>query len=357
MHLLPSVSASGRCAARPPRLRNASQHVARTTARVAYEDPPQSTRTTREDNLKEVEIPDSLPRDFSAPVALDRQLEQAASTSAPAGADAPDVDLSGSLKGMLLLNLGALLFGSNQVVIKTSLESGAGLSPEALNALRFGAAALCFAPMLPRALSQAKMIKPSLELGLWLTGASPGLLQARASRAAGSDSVPHHLRPICRAFVHTSPRTRCPGAAGVQACARRAAGYTAQAFGLSMTSASHGAFTGTFTVLAVPMLVGLSGRRIANKTWAAGAAALLGARPHLRPSSTHARTPSRCVGPLQRCTNKQAHRNQCAARPACRSEPPHHQRRRPQLGRRHLRPLCSALRCPQVALRVDHRLH
>jgi hypothetical protein len=55
-----------------------------------------------------------------------------------------------------------------------------------------------------------------------------------------------------------------------------AGGYTAQAVGLSMTSASHGAFTGTFTVLAVPMLVGLSGRRIATKTWLAGAAALIG---------------------------------------------------------------------------------
>lgn len=65
---------------------------------------------------------------------------------------------------------------------------------------------------------------------------------------------------------------------------RRAAGYTAQAFGLSLTSASHGAFTGTFTVLAVPLLVGLSGRRIANRTWAAGAAALLGA-PLSHPSA------------------------------------------------------------------------
>jgi hypothetical protein len=43
-----------------------------------------------------------------------------------------------------------------------------------------------------------------------------------------------------------------------------------------MTSASHGAFTGTFTVLAVPLLMGLSGRKIAGKTWVAGAAALLG---------------------------------------------------------------------------------
>ena len=36
-----------------------------------------------------------------------------------------------------------------------------------------------------------------------------------------------------------------------------AGGYTAQATGLEYTTASRGAFTGTFTVLAVPMLVRL----------------------------------------------------------------------------------------------------
>ena len=34
-----------------------------------------------------------------------------------------------------------------------------------------------------------------------------------------------------------------------------AGGYTAQAIGLEYTTASRGAFTGTFTVLAVPILV------------------------------------------------------------------------------------------------------
>lgn len=34
-----------------------------------------------------------------------------------------------------------------------------------------------------------------------------------------------------------------------------AGGYTAQAVGLEYTTASRGAFTGTFTVLAVPILV------------------------------------------------------------------------------------------------------
>ena len=61
-----------------------------------------------------------------------------------------------------------------------------------------------------------------------------------------------------------------------------AAGYTAQAFGLAQTTASHGAFTSTFTVLAVPLLVGLSGRRVAKTTWVAGFAALIGAAPPFR---------------------------------------------------------------------------
>jgi hypothetical protein len=50
-----------------------------------------------------------------------------------------------------------------------------------------------------------------------------------------------------------------------------------QALGLENTTAARGAFTGTFTVLAVPILVGLSGRRVPWSTWAAAAAALTGA--------------------------------------------------------------------------------
>ena len=75
---------------------------------------------------------------------------------------------AGSLKGMILLNIGALLFGSNQVVIKVVEEV---LSPATLNALRFGTASLCFLPWLPAAFRSASMIQPALELGIWLTGA------------------------------------------------------------------------------------------------------------------------------------------------------------------------------------------
>jgi hypothetical protein len=112
------------------------------------------------------EIPDVLPADFSASVS--EEFAREAAISELSTAESPSAELSGSLKGMLFLNLGAMLFGSNQVVIKTCEEA---LSPVALDALRFGAAALCFLPLLPRALKQREMIWPAVELGIWLTGA------------------------------------------------------------------------------------------------------------------------------------------------------------------------------------------
>lgn len=127
--------------------------------------------------------------------------------------------LSPAVRGMILLNLGAALFGSNQVIIKTSEEL---LSPTALNALRFSLAALCFVPLVPRALRTVPL-PSAMELGCWLT-----------------------------------------------------LGYTFQAFGLSMTSASHGAFTGAFTVLTVPVLIGLSGKEVGRTVWFSAAAALFG---------------------------------------------------------------------------------
>ena len=134
-------------------------------ARVAYKEAPDTLRSTVDDELSSTGIPDALPREFSASVAEEARAE--ASTSGRAGG----LELGGSLRAILLLNLGALLFGSNQVVIKTTEEL---LSPVALDALRFGAAALCFVPLLPRALSQPRLFLPALELGAWLTGACFG---------------------------------------------------------------------------------------------------------------------------------------------------------------------------------------
>ncbi|CAL8471255.1 g10797 [Coccomyxa elongata] len=133
---------------------------------------------------------------------------------------APTGLLSPAVQGMILLNISAALFGSNQVVIKLA---EADVSVGALNALRFGIAALCFLPAASRGLRMPQLRGTALELGMWLFG-----------------------------------------------------GYTLQAMGLELTTASRGAFTGTFTVLAVPILVGLSGRRIPWSTWAAAAGALTG---------------------------------------------------------------------------------
>lgn len=134
--------------------------------------------------------------------------------------DSDESMFSGSLKGMLFLNLGAALFGSNQVVIKTTERH---LSPGVLSAVRFLIAAVCFSPSIAQGLQKPKLRSAGFELGCWLFG-----------------------------------------------------GYTAQALGLVSTTAARGAFTGTFTVLVVPLLVGLSGRKISTTTWIAAAVALLG---------------------------------------------------------------------------------
>ena len=77
--------------------------------------------------------------------------------------------LSAGVKGMLLLNLSAFLFGFNQVVIK---QTEAFVDPLPLNMLRFSVAALCFSPWLPGAVRNPKSFASALELGCWLTGRS-----------------------------------------------------------------------------------------------------------------------------------------------------------------------------------------
>jgi len=128
----------------------------------------------------------------------------------------------GSLKGLILLNIGAALFGSNQVAIKEAEEV---ISAGTLTALRFGLAALIFSPAAFRGLQDKRIRDASLELGFWL-------------------------------FL----------------------GYSAQAVGLVTTDASRGAFTGTFTVLTVPILVSLldRDRSIPISTWGAAVAAIFG---------------------------------------------------------------------------------
>lgn len=140
--------------------------------------------------------------------------------AAPESGEKGFMGMSKSLEGMVLLNLGAALFGSNMVAIKSAEDS---MSSTALSAMRFAIAAVAFTPWVIRGLRLPAVRKNSLELAFWLFG-----------------------------------------------------GYSAQAYGLEMTSAARGAFTSTFTVVAVPILVGLSGRKVAWQTWASAVAALVG---------------------------------------------------------------------------------
>ena len=126
----------------------------------------------------------------------------------------PLFEIPPAVAGMLAINLGAALFGSNMVAVK--LAQAGGASPAALSAGRFALAAALFVPSAAAALRREQrerrdrrgsrgpgplLSRSGLELGLYLFG-----------------------------------------------------GYTGQAVGLSMTTASRGAFASAFTVLAVPML-------------------------------------------------------------------------------------------------------
>jgi drug/metabolite transporter (DMT)-like permease len=102
-------------------------------------------------------------------------------------------------------------------------EAQEGLGPWAFSAGRFALAALAFSPCLPTAISSSRTLRAGAELG-----------------------------------------------------AIAAAGYACQAWGLQSTSASHTSFLGSFTVLLVPFLAGLTGRTIPLRTWAATGVALLG---------------------------------------------------------------------------------
>jgi len=130
------------------------------------------------------------------------------------------LNLSGPVRAMILLNLGSALFGSNQVAMKIT---EAHLDPTAISAARFSIAAIFFLPGIFRGLKVAPLTLAGGELGMWLFG-----------------------------------------------------GYILQALGLETTTAAHGSFTGTIMVLIVPVLVGLSGRKVANTTWIGAIVALFG---------------------------------------------------------------------------------
>ena len=146
-----------------------------------------------------------------------RDAAPAPSTSAPAA-------LGDSVPfNVALLYGAAALFGTNQLCNKIAVGAH---SPASVNMLRFLAASATMLPAMRRGLARdtdPELRRRGLELGAWL------LL-----------------------------------------------GYSAQSVGVAHTTAGHAAFTTTFTVLTVPLIAGLRGRRIPASTWAAGAAAVLG---------------------------------------------------------------------------------
>ena len=126
----------------------------------------------------------------------------------------------GQARSLLMLNAAAMLFGSNQVLIKLA-EQDVGTGT--LNLARFGIASLVFLPRFLKARHNKRLVRASLELSFWLF-----------------------------------------------------AGYTTQAIGLVDTTASRSALTGEFTVLLVPFLAGLAGAKVQAKHWLAGVVALVG---------------------------------------------------------------------------------
>jgi drug/metabolite transporter (DMT)-like permease len=102
-------------------------------------------------------------------------------------------------------------------------RAGSSFDPFYFAALRFGVAAAALSPFMLRALRHKKIMRAGVELGL-IT----------------------------------------------------AAGYLTQSLGLLTTDASRASFLSTFTVLVVPILVGLSGRGVQPIIWAAAAASVGG---------------------------------------------------------------------------------
>eukprot|EP00270_Netrium_digitus_P003396 TRINITY_DN138_c0_g1_i1.p1 TRINITY_DN138_c0_g1~~TRINITY_DN138_c0_g1_i1.p1 ORF type:complete len:633 (+),score=138.88 TRINITY_DN138_c0_g1_i1:72-1901(+) len=132
----------------------------------------------------------------------------------------PFEHLSPRAKGLVLLNLLTLLYGSNTTVIK---EAEGSLAPALFSLGRFGIASLVFAPFIVTAFKNKEARKAGVELGMWAS-----------------------------------------------------AGYLSQAMGLLSTEAGRAAFIGTFTVIEVPFIAGLVGVKIPPITWLAGFAAVCG---------------------------------------------------------------------------------
>ncbi|XP_024375946.1 uncharacterized protein [Physcomitrium patens] len=121
-------------------------------------------------------------------------------------------------QGIIILNVLTFFYGSNIAVIKETTLDAASFSVG-----RFVIAAVVFAPFLKDAVKEPGLTEAGLELGVW---------------------------------------------AGI--------GFLAQALGLMTTDAGRASFFTTFTVLTVPFIAGLMGKKIPLLTWLAAVAALFG---------------------------------------------------------------------------------
>ena len=119
-----------------------------------------------------------------------------------------------------------------QVAIKYAEGS---LSPGAMSALRFGIAALCFAPNAIRGAKNPGLRRASVELGLYLFGEhTRGLPQPWTREQSCSGLQSWTCPPPC-CGLGTDPSLLPAG------------GYICQAWGLEYTTAGRAAFTFTFT--------------------------------------------------------------------------------------------------------------
>ena len=123
-------------------------------------------------------------------------------------------------RGLVLFAFLMAGFGANITLIKIAQQE---MSTDLFAALRFTAGSLVFAPFLKYALKDDRIVRGGFELGLWVS-----------------------------------------------------LGYYLQNIGVELTDAARASFISSFTIIAVPIIAGLSGRSVRSQTWIATAIAVAG---------------------------------------------------------------------------------
>jgi len=123
-------------------------------------------------------------------------------------------------RGLVLFAFLMAGFGANITLIKIAQQE---MSTDLFAALRFTAGSLVFAPFLKSALKDDRIVRGGFELGLWVS-----------------------------------------------------LGYYLQNIGVELTDAARASFISSFTIIAVPIIAGLSGRSVRSQTWIATAIAVAG---------------------------------------------------------------------------------